>query len=196
MSRSAWTGMFSFGMVNIPSFLVPSDDTQHEIDRHGPTFEEIREKNRTKRDFKIHQFTQQQHFFKDLGDLKSLAVPAKHVMQIYGFLPAKEIDSACYDKSFMLLPETGATEPLVLLIDALAEKEFVGIGTIHLRNKPTMCAVNAKRGFLMVETLLYPDQLSDEGTASHLNKTLKEALEIFEKKVASAAKHEESATAN
>lgn len=193
MSRSAWTGMFSFGMVNIPSFLLPSDESESEIDLLAPTFAEIREKNREKRNFKIHQFTQQQHFFKDLGELKSATLPAKHVMQIHGFLPIKEIDSVCYDKSFMLLPESGAAEPLVLLIDALAEKELIGIGTIHLRNKPTMCAVQTKRGFLVVNTLLYPDQLSDEGASSHLNKTLKEALENFEKKVEQSLKHEKSA---
>ncbi len=193
MSRSAWTGMFSFGMVNIPSFLLPSDEAESEVDSLKETFTEIREKNREKRNFKIHQFTQQQHFFKDLGDLKSLTLPAKHVMHIHGFLPIKEIDPVCYDKSFMLLPENGAAEPLVLLIDALAEKDLIGIGTIHLRNKPTMCAAQTKRGFLIVNTLLYPDQMSDEGAASHLNKTLREALETFEKSVEQAAKHEKSA---
>ncbi|CAN5648196.1 hypothetical protein BH10CYA1_BH10CYA1_14570 [soil metagenome] len=195
MSRSAWTGMFSFGMVNIPSFLVPSEETDGEIDCLADVFKEIREKNRAKRDFKIHQFTQQQNFLKDLGALKSMPMPAKHVMQIHGFLPAKEIDPVCYDKSFMLMPENGAAEPLVLLIDALSDKEFIGIGTIHLRNKPTMCAVHTKRGFLMCNTLVYPDQLTEEGAASHLNKTLKEALETFEKKVKEAAKHEKSANA-
>lgn len=193
MSRSAWTGMFSFGMTNIPSFLVASDETEIEIQRHGPVFEEIRERNKTKRDFKIHQFTQQQHFFKDTEKLKSLPVPPKHVMQIHGFLPTSEINPVCFDKSFMLLPESGASEPLVLLIDALDEKGFVGIGTIYLHNKPTMCAVHAKRGFLMVDTLLFPDEIS-KGTADHhLNKTLKEALETFEVNVEEAAKEEKSA---
>ena len=195
MSRSAWTGMFSFGMVNIPSHLVPQDDSESEVERYGPTFDEIREKNRSKRAFKIYQFTQQQHFFKDLGDLKTLAIPPQHVMQIHGFLPAREIDPVCYDKGFILFPESGATEPLVLLIDALEEKEFVGIGTIYLRNKPIMLAVHARRGFLLVNTLLYPDQISSTGAASGLNKTLKEFLEAFEKKVNEAAKHEESARA-
>lgn len=195
MSRSAWTGMFSFGMVNIPSFLVPAEENDEDIDALAETFGEIREKNREKRNFKIHQFTQQQQFFKDLGDLKSMPLPAKHVMQVHGFLPAKEIDQVCYDKSFMLMPESGAAEPLVLLIDALAEKELIGIGTIHLRNKPTMCAVNTKRGFLMCNTLLYPDQLSKDDAASHLNKSLKEALETFETNVEEAAKHEKSAKA-
>ncbi len=187
--------MFSFGMVNIPSFLVPAEENDEDIDSLAETFGEIREKNREKRNFKIHQFTQQQHFFKDLGDLKSMPLPAKHVMQVHGFLSAKEIDAACYDKSFMLMPESGAAEPLVLLIDALAEKELVGIGTIHLRATPTMCSVNTKRGFLMCNTLLYPDQLSKEGEASHLNLTLKEALEAFEKNVEEAAKREKSANA-
>ncbi|HEY9733548.1 MAG TPA: Ku protein [Drouetiella sp.] len=194
MSRSAWTGMFSFGMVNIPSYLVPQDQSQQEVERFKPAFDEIREKNKSKREFKIHQFTQQQHFFKDLSDLKTLAIPAKHVMQIHGFLPSKEIDPVCYDKSFMLFPESGATEPLVLLIDALEEKEFVGIGTIYLRNKPIMLAVQARRGFLLVNTLLYPDQINT-GAANDLNKALKEFLEAFEKKVEDAAKHEESARA-
>lgn len=187
--------MFSFGMVNIPSYLVAADEISNEVERHKPTFDEIREKNKTKRDFKIHQFTQQQHFFKDLGDIKSLSIPPRHVMQIHGFLPAQEIDSACYDKSFILFPESGATEPLVLLIDALEEKEFVGIGTIYLRNKPVMLAVHTKRGLLMVNTLLYPDQLNDDDKATHLNRTLREALESFEQKVADAAKHESSARA-
>ncbi len=122
-------------------------------------------------------------------------MPAKHVMHIHGFLPAKEIDPVCFDKSFMLLPESGAAEPLVLLIDALSDKELIGIGTIHLRNKPTMCAVHSKRGFLMVNTLLYPDQLDNEDAVSHLSKTLKESLETFEKNVEEAAKHEKSAKA-
>jgi DNA end-binding protein Ku len=193
MSRSAWTGIFSFGMVNIPSFLVPTEEAETEIERHGHVFDDMREKNREKRAFKIHQFTQQQHFLKDTGNLKSLPVPQKHVMQVHGFLPLNEINPVCYDKSFMLLPESGATEPLVLLIDALEEKAFVGLGTINLKNKPTMCAVYAKRGFLMVDTLLFPDQLSKESAASHLNKTLKEALETFTENVEEAAREEKPA---
>jgi non-homologous end joining protein Ku len=180
-------------MVNIPSFLVPAEEAATDLERHDRVFEEVRERNKTKRDFKIHQFTQQQHFFKDTGNLKSLPVPAKHVMQIHGFLPTNEINPVCYDKSFVLLPENGATEPLVLLIDALEEKGFVGLGTISLKNKPTMCAVHTKRGFLMVETLLFPDEISKETAASHLNKTLKEALETFEENVEEAARKEKPA---
>ncbi|MFN8553247.1 MAG: Ku protein [Candidatus Obscuribacterales bacterium] len=194
MSRSVWTGMLSFGMVNIPSYLVASDDTTEEIERHAPNFDEIRERNKTKRDFKIHQFTQQQHFFKDLNELKSLAIPPKHVMQIHGFLPTAEMDPACYDKSFMFLPEIAGSEPLVLLIDALSEKECIAIGTIYLHNKPAMLAVQPRRGFLYAHTLLYPDQLDQQGKPQYLNRTLFEALELFESTAKKCAEDEHEHT--
>ncbi len=59
--------MFSFGMVNIPSFLLPSDETDNDVESYVAAFKEIREKNREKRNFKIHQFTQQQQFFQRSG---------------------------------------------------------------------------------------------------------------------------------
>lgn len=188
MSRSAWTGMLSFGMTNIPAYLVPADEAENEKQKYGHTFDEIRERNRAKRDFKIHQFTQQQHFFKDAENLKSMPVPPKHVMQIHGFLPSSEINPVCFDKAFMLLPEHGATEPMVLLIDALEEKQFAGLATIDLHNKPTMCAVQAQKGYLVVSTLLFPDELSSDSATSHLNKKLKEALETFEGNVEEASR--------
>lgn len=192
MSRAVWTGMLSFGMVNIPSYLVAADDTAEEADQHAPNFEAIRESNRPKRDFKIHQFTQQQYFFKDLNELKSLAYSPKHVIQIQGFLSAQEFSTDCYDRSFMLLPESGGSEPLVLLIDALTEKELIGIGTIQMRNKPSMLAIEPRRGFLYAHTLLIPAQTAHSDVTEKLSTSLKEALKLFEAAVEQSDQPEHS----
>lgn len=183
MSRSAWTGIFCFGMVNIPSKLIPADESVSEVQRYDTLFEEIRDRNKSKRAFKIHQFMQQQHFFKSRDDFRSMPLPSKHVLQIQGFLPAREINPVCYEQSYVLLPDTGAVEPMVLLIDALSEKEVVGLGAINMHDKASLCAVHTKGGFLIVETLLLPEELSERSAKSHVNETLMDALQSLENTV-------------
>jgi len=177
----------SHGMVNIPSRLVPFEDAQQEPDviRLEHTYAQLHEKLKSKREFKLHQFTQQQHFFKTTDEFKSLGVPAKHVMQIHGFVESKQVNPVCFSKSFVLVPDSGAEEPAALLIDTMYEKEVIGLGTIDIHNKPSMFALRSHGGMLRVETLLPLDKIGSEAKPVNevLDKTLIEALESFEESV-------------
>jgi non-homologous end joining protein Ku len=174
-------------MVNIPSRLVPFEvaDEEPDVIRLERTFEELKTKLKAKREFKLHQFTQQQHFFKTTDEFKSMGVPAKHVMQIHGFVEAKQVNPVCFSKSFILVPDSGVEEPVALLIDAMAEKEVIGLGTIDIHNKASMFALRSHAGLLRVETLLPLDQIGTEKEPAKkvLDKTLIEALADFEESV-------------
>jgi non-homologous end joining protein Ku len=110
-------------------------------------------------------------------------------MQIHGFVESKQVNPVCFSKSFVLVPDSGAEEPAALLIDAMYEKEVIGLGTIDIHNKPAMFALRSHGGMLRVETLLPLDKIgTDAKPASKvLDKALIEALENFEETVTTTA---------
>jgi non-homologous end joining protein Ku len=181
----------SFGMVNIPSRLVSLEDANQEPDviRLERTYEDLHEKMKAKREFRLHQFTQQQHFFKTADEFKSLGVPAKHIMQIHGFVESKQVNPICFNKSFVLVPDNGGEEPAAMLMDAMFEKEVTALGTIDIHNKPALFAMRSHRGMLRVDTLLPLEKIGTKANPASdvLDPKLIEALENFEESVSPTA---------
>jgi DNA end-binding protein Ku len=75
------------------------------------------------------------------------------------FVAKDDIDMVYHDVSYYVEPDPKAQRPFTLLMKALTDKNMIGIGKIALRNKERLCALRPMGGTLMLDTLLYPDEI-------------------------------------
>jgi DNA end-binding protein Ku len=92
-------------------------------------------------------------------DFEKLPLPSRHTIEISAFVEEAEIDPVFFEKSYYLEPGERAQKPYALLLKALEQKSLTAIATVTMRNKEQLCAIRARNGVIMLETLYYPDEI-------------------------------------
>jgi DNA end-binding protein Ku len=94
-------------------------------------------------------------------ELSSVAPERSRVLEIEQFVGLSEIDPVHFDKSYYLVPETGASaeRPYRLLYRALEAAGEVAVGRFVLRTKEHLAAVRPGDEVLVLETLFYADEV-------------------------------------
>jgi DNA end-binding protein Ku len=170
MPRTMWAGLISFGMVSIPVKLYTATESKsvsfHQL--HGKCNTRIREQRfcpHCERTVEYDELVKGYEYAKDRyvvvtdEDLEKLPLPSKHVIEVKAFVQSAEIDPVYFDKSYYLEPDEAALRPFALFMKALNDRSVVGIGTIAIRSKERLCALRPLGGTLMLETLLYADEI-------------------------------------
>ena len=170
MPRTMWTGLISFGMVSIPVKLFTATESKsvafHQL--HGKCKTRIREQRfcpHCERTVEYDELVKGYEYAKDRyvvvtdDDLEKLPLPSKHVIEVKVFVQSAEIDPVYYDKSYYLEPDEAALRPFTLFMKALHDRTVVAIGTIAIRSKERLCALRPLGGTLMLQTLLYADEI-------------------------------------
>jgi DNA end-binding protein Ku len=94
-------------------------------------------------------------------DLENLPLPARHTIELSAFVKTSEVDPIYYDKSYYLEPEETGLKPYALLMKVLEEKQVIGVASIAIRNKESLCALRPLESTLVLETLHYPDEIRE-----------------------------------
>src|SRR5205814_8327918 len=94
-------------------------------------------------------------------DLEQLPLPSKHTIDLSGFVNSNEVDPIYYEKSYYLEPDEAGLKPYALLMKVLDQKGVVGVATIAIRNKESLCALRPLDSTLVLETLHYPDEIRE-----------------------------------
>jgi DNA end-binding protein Ku len=96
-------------------------------------------------------------------ELRSVAPERSRELEIEQFVGLSDIDPVHFDKSYYLVPETGAgaERPYRLLYRALEAAGEVAVGRFVLRTKEHLAAVRPGNEVLVLETLFYADEVRD-----------------------------------
>ncbi|HEX5387831.1 MAG TPA: Ku protein [Gemmatimonadales bacterium] len=171
--RAIWSGVVSFGMVNIPVKLFsathPKDisfnllhatcGTRIEQKRWCPTDEVEVPWTEVVRGY---QYAKGRYVMLTDEDFERLPLASKHTVALSAFVPADEIDPVFHEKSYYLAPDARSAKAYALLLKALGDERLVAIGTITLRKKEQLCALRPHSGTLTLATLYYPDEVELE----------------------------------
>ncbi|MEE1806718.1 non-homologous end joining protein Ku [Streptomyces sp. BE133] len=173
--RTVWSGMIQFGMVALPVRLFGAtaehDARLHEIHvadgsrvehrRFCPaegreiSYEEVG-RGFALPDGRMVPLTEE--------DLARLPLPTKHTCEVLGFVPGTDVDPISYAKPYYAGPGgPGADRPYALLVEALARTGMVGVAKIAIRNRERLAVLRPRRGVLVVQTLLWEDELREPG---------------------------------
>ncbi|WP_377453157.1 non-homologous end joining protein Ku [Rhodococcoides fascians] len=168
--RSIWKGSIAFGLVNVP-VKVYSATEQHDIRFHQV---HAKDGGRIKYD-RICQECGKSVQFADIDkaydspdgerviltddDFDKLPAAEKHEIPVLEFVPTEQIDPILYNKSYFLEPDSSSPKAYVLLRETLEETERTALVHFTLRQKTRLAALRVRDNVLVIQTLLWPDEV-------------------------------------
>jgi DNA end-binding protein Ku len=168
--RPIWSGAISFGLVNVPvklfSAVSPKDVRFHQID--AKTNARVRQKrvsSATGEEVPFEQIVKGYELGPDTyvtitpEELEALDPKATKSIDIEDFVDLDMIDPIFYERPYYLVPDKGGTKAYALLREALRETNKVGIARVVLRTKQYLAAIRPKGDVLVLETMLFPDEV-------------------------------------
>ena len=170
MPRSIWSGAISFGLVNVPvkvySATSPKTVRFHQLDRKtGSRIAQKRVNPQTGDEVpyedlvKGFELTKDRYVVIEPGELESLAPEKTRTIDIEDFVELAEIDPVYYDHAYWLVPDKGAAKAYALLRRAMEESGKVAIARVVLRNKEHLVALRPSGDALMMETMIFHDEV-------------------------------------
>ena len=175
--RSIWKGSIAFGLVNVPVKVYSATEDHdlkfHQI--HAKDNGRIRYKRVCEECGEVVDYSDIARAFESADgrsvvitdeDIATLPEERSREIEVVEFVPAAEIDPIMYDRSYFLEPDAKSTKSYVLLAKTLAETDRVAIVHFALRNKTRLAALRvkdfSKREVMVVQTLLWPDEIRDD----------------------------------
>ena len=170
MPRSIWSGAISFGLVNVPIKLYSAVSRKtvrfHQL--NGETGNRIQQKRldpETGEEVSFDQIVKGFELTKDSyvvitpDELDALDPEKTRTIDIEDFVDLEDIDPVFYDHPYYLVPDKGATKAYGLLLGAMQDAGKVAIARVVLRSKEQLVAIRPVRDLLMMETMIFHDEV-------------------------------------
>ncbi|MFD3444175.1 Ku protein [Microbacteriaceae bacterium 4G12] len=169
--RSIWKGAVTFGLVNVPVKLYSATE-DHDVSLHQVHDQDggrIRYQRRCEICGKVIDY---EHIAKayDDGDrtvvltpedLKSLPEERSREIDVVEFVPTEQVDPIMFDRSYYLEPDSSSPKAYVLLRDTLARTDRTAIVQFALRQKTRLAALRVRGDVLVLQTLLWEDEVRE-----------------------------------
>jgi DNA end-binding protein Ku len=177
--RSIWSGSISVGLVNVPVKLYSalSRKTVHFHQLHDADGSRIQQKRVCAADgeevpyehiVKGYEISPGRYVVIEPGELETLDPKKTRLIEIEQFVDLAEIDPILYDQPYYLAPATGAAKAYQLLLAAMRDAQKVAIARVVLRQKGHLVAVRAHGDVLVMETLVFSDEVVAPSTLEEL----------------------------
>lgn len=176
MARTVWTGSLSFGLVNIPVGMFPAteDHTIHFNQFEEGTPDRIRlnkvnertgEKVGLEKIVKGYDLGNGDFVIVTPDELDAISPKRSKTIEVSEFVDLDEIDPIYFSKTYFLGPRGEETKKTyALLRDAMADSNRAAIATFVMRSREYLAAVRADGDVLMLDTLLFADEIRDAHT--------------------------------
>jgi len=165
-----WSGAISFGLVNVPVKLYSavSKKTVRFNQLNAETGNRIAQKRvdpETGEEVGYDQIVKGYELTKDRyvvitpEELDALDPEKTRTVDIEDFVDLDEIDPVYYDHPYYLVPDKGAAKAYGLLLNAMKQANKVAIARVVLRSKEQLVAIRPAGDVLMMETMLFHDEV-------------------------------------
>ncbi len=172
--RAMWKGAVSFGLVNVPVKLYSATESHdisfrqvHRTDggqiRYQRVCSACGEMVAYDEIAKGYEADDGQLVILTDEDLASLPNQASKEVAVDKFVPREQIDPMLFDKPYYLEPEKAATKAYALLRDALTASDRVALVSVAIRTRKTMAVLRVVDGVIVLQTLLWPDEIRSAG---------------------------------
>jgi DNA end-binding protein Ku len=174
--RSMWKGAVSFGLVMIPVKLYTATETR------DIAFRQVhREDGGRIRFRRFCTIDEQEVPYEDIAkgyelpggemvvltdeDMAELPLPTTKNIEVVQFCPIDQLDPILLNRSYYVEPEAAGARAYSLLREALEQSGKIAIAQVALRQRESLAVLRAKDGVLVLETLLWPDEIRDPAFA-------------------------------
>lgn len=178
--RAIWKGAVSFGLVNVPVRLYSATEN------HDISFHQVRASDGSRIRYKrVAQADGEEVAYKDIAkayetedgktvvltdeDMASLPNRSSKEIAVESFVPIDQIDPILYDKAYYIEPDAMGAKAYGLLREALKESERVAVVTVSVRTRMTMAVLRVVDDVIVLQTLLWPDEVRDSAQLDHLD---------------------------
>jgi DNA end-binding protein Ku len=170
--RSMWKGAVSFGLVMIPVKLYAATE-QKDI-----AFRQVHREDGGR--IRFRRFCSIEDIevpYEDIAkgyelpggevvvltdeDMADLPLPTTRNVEVVQFCPADQVDPIMFNRSYYAEPETAGARAYVLLRDAMEQSGKVAIAKVALRQRESLAVLRVREGVLVLETLLWPDEVRE-----------------------------------
>jgi DNA end-binding protein Ku len=195
--RSIWKGAITFGLVNVPVRLY-SATGDHDLELHQVHDADggrIRYQRTCDVCGEVIAYEHIDRAFEAEGrtvilsqeELESLPVSRSREIEVVEFVPSSDIDPIRLDRSYYLEPDSKSPKAYVLLRRALEQTDRTAIVHFSLRQKTRLAALRVHDEVLVLQTLLWDDEVREANFPS-----LDAAVKISPQELAMSAQLVES----
>ena len=169
--RSIWKGAIAFGLVNVP-VKVYSATEDHDLSLHQVHDKDGGRIRYQRRCEVCHKIVEYEHIDKayDDGDrtvvltdddLSSLPEEKSREIDVVEFVPSDQLDPITFDRSYFLEPDSKSSKAYVLPRRTLEETDKTAIVHFALRQKTRLGALRVHGDVLMLQSLLWDDEVRE-----------------------------------
>ncbi|MFD3811265.1 Ku protein [Rhodococcus sp. NPDC058639] len=168
--RSIWKGAIAFGLVNVP-VKVYSATESHDIKFHQVHAKDggrIKYQRVCSECGEVVPFQEiDKAYDSDNGervvltdeDFEKLPAAEKHEIPVLEFVPSEQIDPMLFEKSYYLEPDSTSPKAYALLAATLEQSDRIALVHYTLRQRTRLAALRNRDGLLVLQTLLWPDEV-------------------------------------
>jgi DNA end-binding protein Ku len=181
--RSIWKGSISFGLVNVPVKVYAAtedhDVALHQV--HDKDGGRIKYQRRCEICGRIVDYAHIDRAYDDGDrtviltdeDLSTLPEEQSREIEVVEFVPSDQLDPIMFDRSYFLEPDSKTPKAYTLLRKTLEETDRTAIVHFALRQKTRLGALRVRGDVLMLQSLLWDDEVREAHFSS-----LKERIRI------------------
>jgi DNA end-binding protein Ku len=168
--RSMWKGAISFGLVMIPVKLYAATEQKdiafrqvHRTDGGRIRFRRVCSVDGEEVPYedvaKGYELPTGEMVVLTDEDLGDLPLPTARSIEVVHFMPAEQLDPILLNRSYFVEPESAGARAYVLLRDSLDRSGKVALTLVALRQRESLATLRTRNGVLVLETLLWPDEI-------------------------------------
>lgn len=172
MARALWSGVLSFGLVNIPVKLQSAsrDERPHFHLLHAKDESPIRYERICEREHKPvpwseivkgYEVKKGEHAVLTQEDFKHAALNRSETIDILAFVDAGEIDPRYHETPYYLVPAKGGERAYALLRETMRKAAKVAVAQVVLRQAQHLASVTPVGDALVFTTLRFAHEIVD-----------------------------------
>jgi DNA end-binding protein Ku len=169
--RSIWKGAITFGLVNVP-VKVYSATEDHDVNLHQVHDKDggrIKYQRRCEICGRIVDYEHIDRAYDDGDrtvilteeDLSTLPEERSREIEVVEFVPSDQLDPIMFDRSYFLEPDSRSPKAYALLRRTLEETDRTAIVHFALRQKTRLGALRVRGDVLMLQSLLWDDEVRE-----------------------------------
>lgn len=192
--RPIWSGVLSFGLINIPVKLYSATASEklkfnylHKTDLSPIRYAKVCRKDGkelTQNDLvKGYEYQDGDYVILTEEDFKKANLHKSEAIDILDFVKESEIDFIYFEKPYYLAPDKGAAKAYSILRESLKKSKKVGVAKFVIHNKEHLGVIKPFEHLIVLEQMRFEDEIAAPDT---LNLPKHESLRAKELTMASS----------
>lgn len=168
--HSLWSGVLSFGLVNIPVRLYPASEETglsfnylHKKDMSPIRYVKMCRANGEEVPYQEivrgYEFRKGQYVVLEDKDFKNASAHRSQTIEIMSFTDEAQVPVSMIEKPFYLEPKPEVKKAYLLLKEALEKSKKVGIGKFVLKTREHLCMLKPEGDAILLNQLRYFSEL-------------------------------------